>query len=138
MMQQCSYHTHALSDMSQPGAYVTSVSSTLPFLSRDVDTPRTNLKVLALLLLVISHCAYQKTCTCGVDAMEHMLRNSSASVQLEVLNTLEKNDPQNRWHCVHLQEWFDYRSHVCMVKLLCCAITDNNTDGVHVHMLTLC
>ncbi len=35
--------------------------------------------------------------------------------QLEVLNTLEKNDPQNRWHCVHLQEWFDYRGHVCMV-----------------------
>ena len=37
-------------------------------------------------------------------------------VQLEVLNTLEKNDPQNRWHCVHLQEWFDYRGHVCMVS----------------------
>lgn len=40
----------------------------------------------------------------------------SLSVQLEVLNTLEKNDLQNRWHCVHLQEWFDYRGHVCMVS----------------------
>ena len=37
-------------------------------------------------------------------------------MQLEVLNTLEKNDPQNRCQCVHLQEWFDYRSHVCMVS----------------------
>lgn len=36
-------------------------------------------------------------------------------LQLEVLNTLERNDPSSRWHCVHLQEWFDYRSHVCMV-----------------------
>ncbi|KAL3135779.1 hypothetical protein ABBQ32_007343 [Trebouxia sp. C0010 RCD-2024] len=39
----------------------------------------------------------------------------AAMIELEVLNTLEKNDPQNRWHCVHLQEWFDYRGHVCMV-----------------------
>ena len=34
--------------------------------------------------------------------------------QLEVLNTLERNDPRNAWHCVHLREWFDYRGHVCM------------------------
>lgn len=40
-------------------------------------------------------------------------------MQLEVLNTLEKNDPQNRWHCVHLREWFDYRGHVCMVRTPC-------------------
>ena len=39
-------------------------------------------------------------------------------LQLEVLNTLERNDPNSRWHCVHLQEWFDYRSHVCMVRAL--------------------
>lgn len=39
-------------------------------------------------------------------------------LQLEVLNTLERNDPNSRWHCVHLQEWFDYRSHVCMVSAL--------------------
>lgn len=36
-------------------------------------------------------------------------------MQLEVLNTLEANDPKGRWHCVFLREWFDYRGHVCMV-----------------------
>lgn len=35
-------------------------------------------------------------------------------MQLEVLNTLEKNDAEGRWHCVNLLEWFDYRGHVCM------------------------
>ena len=35
--------------------------------------------------------------------------------QLEVLNTLERNDPEGRYHCVSLREWFDYRGHVCMV-----------------------
>ncbi len=35
-------------------------------------------------------------------------------VQLEVLNTLEKNDREGRFHCVALQEWFNYRGHVCM------------------------
>ena len=34
--------------------------------------------------------------------------------QLEVLNTLERNDPEGRWHCVSLREWFNYRGHVCM------------------------
>jgi hypothetical protein len=38
----------------------------------------------------------------------------SYSLQLEVLNTLEKNDLAGRYHCVSLQEWFDYRGHVCM------------------------
>jgi hypothetical protein len=32
-----------------------------------------------------------------------------------VLNTLERNDPGGRYHCVSLREWFDYRGHVCMV-----------------------
>ena len=47
-------------------------------------------------------------------------------VQLEVLNTLERNDPDSQWHCVHLQEWFDYRSHVCMVSF-------PSPDDSHVH-----
>ena len=34
--------------------------------------------------------------------------------QLEVLNTLEKNDVTGQFHCVSLQEWFEYRGHVCM------------------------
>eukprot|EP00878_Enallax_costatus_P028754 GHUV01031094.1.p2 GENE.GHUV01031094.1~~GHUV01031094.1.p2 ORF type:complete len:186 (+),score=48.81 GHUV01031094.1:1044-1601(+) len=36
-------------------------------------------------------------------------------IELEVLNTLEKNDPGSNWNCVKLKEWFNYRGHVCMV-----------------------
>eukprot|EP00877_Chromochloris_zofingiensis_P013582 jgi/Chrzof1/8478/Cz03g12050.t1 len=39
----------------------------------------------------------------------------AAMIELEVLNTLEHNDPQTLNHCVKLKEWFDYRGHVCMV-----------------------
>ncbi|KAK9822367.1 hypothetical protein WJX81_002518 [Elliptochloris bilobata] len=39
----------------------------------------------------------------------------AAMIELEVLNTLERNDPEGRYHCVSLREWFDYRDHVCMV-----------------------
>ena len=44
--------------------------------------------------------------------MQHLMQ--VYSVQLEVLNTLEKNDVAGQYHCVSLQEWFDYRGHVCM------------------------
>lgn len=36
-------------------------------------------------------------------------------MQLEVLNTLIANDPEGRYHCVRMLEWFDYRRHVCIV-----------------------
>ena len=39
----------------------------------------------------------------------------AAMIELEVLATLEANDPASRFHCVSLREWFDYRGHVCMV-----------------------
>ena len=44
--------------------------------------------------------------------LQHLMR--LCSVQLEVLNTLEKNDAAGQYHCVSLLEWFDYRGHVCM------------------------
>lgn len=43
-----------------------------------------------------------------------LLTAKQNSAQLEVLNTLEKNDQEGRFHCVNLLEWFDYRGHVCM------------------------
>ncbi|KAK9828983.1 hypothetical protein WJX72_003219 [[Myrmecia] bisecta] len=39
----------------------------------------------------------------------------AAMIELEVLHTLEANDPGGSRHCVSLREWFDYRGHVCMV-----------------------
>ncbi|KAG2495652.1 hypothetical protein HYH03_006252 [Edaphochlamys debaryana] len=46
----------------------------------------------------------------NIDKYRH-----AAMIELEVLNTLEKNDPSGTNHCVALREWFDYRGHVCMV-----------------------
>lgn len=46
----------------------------------------------------------------NVDKYRH-----AAMIELEVLNTLESNDPLAKRKCVHLKEWFDYRGHVCMV-----------------------
>ena len=43
-----------------------------------------------------------------------LLVSKLCAVQLEVLNTLEKNDVTGQFHCVSLQEWFEYRGHVCM------------------------
>ncbi|PNH03834.1 Serine/threonine-protein kinase AFC2 [Tetrabaena socialis] len=46
----------------------------------------------------------------NIDKYRH-----AAMIELEVLNTLEKNDPSGINHCVALREWFEYRGHVCMV-----------------------
>eukprot|EP00882_Tetradesmus_deserticola_P008900 GHRQ01009390.1.p1 GENE.GHRQ01009390.1~~GHRQ01009390.1.p1 ORF type:complete len:277 (+),score=113.50 GHRQ01009390.1:849-1679(+) len=46
----------------------------------------------------------------NVDKYRH-----AAMIELEVLNTLERNDPDAKRHCVKLKEWFQYRGHVCMV-----------------------
>mmetsp|Transcript_29020 Transcript_29020/g.64016 ORF Transcript_29020/g.64016 Transcript_29020/m.64016 type:complete len:454 (-) Transcript_29020:627-1988(-) len=46
----------------------------------------------------------------NIDKYRH-----AAMIELEVLNTLERNDPDGKYHCVALREWFDYRGHVCMV-----------------------
>ena len=54
----------------------------------------------------------------GVRARPLRVRGAAevgAIAQLEVLNTLERNDSEGRFHCVSLREWFDYRGHVCMV-----------------------
>ncbi|KAF5836199.1 kinase-like domain-containing protein [Dunaliella salina] len=46
----------------------------------------------------------------NIDKYRH-----AAMIELEVLNTLERNDPEGNKNCVALREWFDYRGHVCMV-----------------------
>uniref|UniRef100_A0A7S3VIQ8 Protein kinase domain-containing protein n=2 Tax=Dunaliella tertiolecta TaxID=3047 RepID=A0A7S3VIQ8_DUNTE len=46
----------------------------------------------------------------NIDKYRH-----AAMIELEVLNTLERNDPDGNKNCVALREWFDYRGHVCMV-----------------------
>lgn len=39
----------------------------------------------------------------------------AAKIELRVLTTLKKFDNDNRNHCIHLRECFDYRGHICIV-----------------------
>lgn len=39
----------------------------------------------------------------------------AAKIELRVLLTLKKFDNENRNHCIHLRECFDYRGHICIV-----------------------
>ncbi|KAJ2805868.1 serine threonine protein kinase CMGC group, partial [Coemansia guatemalensis] len=39
----------------------------------------------------------------------------AAKIEIRVLQTLQRNDPTNAYQCMHVNETFDYRNHVCMV-----------------------
>ena len=39
----------------------------------------------------------------------------AAMSELEVLDTLRRNDPQQLRHCCHVKDWFYFRGHVCMI-----------------------
>jgi serine/threonine protein kinase len=38
----------------------------------------------------------------------------AARLEIEVLEHLEANDPEGKYHCVRLLGWFDYQAHVCI------------------------
>ncbi|KAJ2631717.1 serine threonine protein kinase CMGC group, partial [Coemansia sp. RSA 1290] len=39
----------------------------------------------------------------------------AAKIEIRVLQTLQRNDPTNVYQCMHVNETFDHRNHVCMV-----------------------
>ncbi|ORX69231.1 kinase-like protein, partial [Linderina pennispora] len=39
----------------------------------------------------------------------------AARIEVRVLQTLQRNDPPNKYQCMHLNETFEHRNHVCMV-----------------------
>ncbi|KAJ2820892.1 serine threonine protein kinase CMGC group, partial [Coemansia sp. 'formosensis'] len=39
----------------------------------------------------------------------------AAKIEIRVLQTLQRNDPANTFQCMHVNETFDHRNHVCMV-----------------------
>ncbi|KAM3521407.1 hypothetical protein NHJ13051_006251 [Beauveria bassiana] len=38
----------------------------------------------------------------------------AARIELRVLQTLRKNDPTNRYRCIHPRDSFDYKGHICI------------------------
>jgi len=39
----------------------------------------------------------------------------ASRIELRVLETLKRNDEENRNRCIHLRDCFDYRGHICIV-----------------------
>mmetsp|Transcript_29514 Transcript_29514/g.56705 ORF Transcript_29514/g.56705 Transcript_29514/m.56705 type:complete len:526 (-) Transcript_29514:543-2120(-) len=53
---------------------------------------------------------------CAIKVIRNVQKYRDASMfEIDVLQKIAKEDPEGRWHCVALQEWLDYRGHVCMV-----------------------
>ncbi|WWC98532.1 hypothetical protein V866_005424 [Kwoniella sp. B9012] len=42
----------------------------------------------------------------------------ASKIEIRVLETLKKNDPKNDNKCIHLDEYFDFRNHPCLVSEL--------------------
>ncbi|ORZ15259.1 kinase-like domain-containing protein [Absidia repens] len=56
----------------------------------------------------------RRRCAIKVIRSIHKYREASV-IEIRVLDTLRKHDPSNVYHCIHLNEWFDYENHICMV-----------------------
>ncbi|KAF9931495.1 Dual specificity protein kinase clk3 [Linnemannia zychae] len=53
---------------------------------------------------------------CAIKIIRAVQKYRDASkIEARVLSTLKKNDPRNAYKCLHLNDCFDYRNHVCMV-----------------------
>ncbi|KAF9136346.1 dual specificity protein kinase kns1 [Mortierella sp. 14UC] len=53
---------------------------------------------------------------CAIKIIRAVQKYRDASkIEARVLTTLKKNDPRNSYKCLHLNDCFDYRNHVCMV-----------------------
>ncbi|KAG0204773.1 dual specificity protein kinase kns1 [Mortierella sp. GBA30] len=53
---------------------------------------------------------------CAIKIIRAVQKYRDASkIETRVLNTLKRHDPHNSYKCLHLNEYFDYRNHVCMV-----------------------
>ncbi|KAG0002431.1 dual specificity protein kinase kns1 [Entomortierella chlamydospora] len=53
---------------------------------------------------------------CAIKIIRAVQKYRDASkIEARVLTTLKRNDPPNAFKCLHLNDCFDYRNHVCMV-----------------------
>ncbi|KAG0232155.1 dual specificity protein kinase kns1 [Actinomortierella wolfii] len=53
---------------------------------------------------------------CAIKIIRAVQKYRDASkIETRVLHTLKRNDPRNIYKCLHLNDCFDYRNHVCMV-----------------------
>ncbi|KAG0345269.1 dual specificity protein kinase kns1 [Podila humilis] len=53
---------------------------------------------------------------CAIKIIRAVQKYRDASkIEARVLGTLKRNDPRNEYKCLHMNDTFDYRNHICMV-----------------------
>ena len=57
---------------------------------------------------------------CAVKIIRNVQKyRDAAMIEIDVLKTVQKSDPEGRYNCIMLGNWFDYRGHICMVFEKC-------------------
>ena len=57
---------------------------------------------------------------CAVKIIRNVQKyRDAAMIEIDVLKTVQKSDPEGKYNCIKMQSWFDYRGHICMVFEKC-------------------
>ena len=57
---------------------------------------------------------------CAIKIIRNVQKyRDAAKIEIDVLKTVQKNDPTGKFNCIKMQTWFDYRGHICMVFEKC-------------------
>ena len=57
---------------------------------------------------------------CAIKIIRNVQKyRDAAMIEIDVLKTVQKSDPEGKFNCIKMQTWFDYRGHICMVFEKC-------------------
>ena len=57
---------------------------------------------------------------CAIKIIRNVQKyRDAAKIEIDVLKTVQRNDPTGKFNCIKMQSWFDYRGHICMVFEKC-------------------
>lgn len=57
---------------------------------------------------------------CAIKIIRNVQKyRDAAMLEIDVLKTVQKSDPEGKFNCIKMQTWFDYRGHICMVFEKC-------------------
>mmetsp|Transcript_7647 Transcript_7647/g.19480 ORF Transcript_7647/g.19480 Transcript_7647/m.19480 type:complete len:438 (-) Transcript_7647:87-1400(-) len=57
---------------------------------------------------------------CAIKIIRNVQKyRDAAMIEIDVLKTVQKSDPEGKFNCIKMQTWFDHRGHICMVFEKC-------------------
>ena len=57
---------------------------------------------------------------CAIKIIRNVQKyRDAAMIEIDVLKTVQKSDPEGKFNCIKMPTWFDYRGHICMVFEKC-------------------